>query len=248
MWLDNASQEAINQFWLRCGETEPYPRSLERSISLALPVTLIQLPRLKLYGIESWFARRGTLFSFNCRSRAVRGCLIAYGGQGFIFVDGTDPEDEQRFTIAHEAGHFIADYWLVRQSAISRLGEKILEVFDGLRLPSVSERVHAILAGTSLGVYTELMEREESGALAASEVWDIEDRADRVALALLAPPEDVLSEIDTAGGTFDQRKAALLNKLCTQFGLPVSIADVYASSLLESIGMGPTWVESLRTK
>src|SRR2546421_204494 len=107
-----------------------------------------------LQDIESWLARRAVPFSFNCRSRAVRGCLIAFGGQGLIFVDGADPDDERRFTIAHEVGHFLVDYLLVRETALAKFGAKIIEVFDGLRLPSVSERVHALLTGTSLGIYT----------------------------------------------------------------------------------------------
>ena len=248
MWLDNASQEAVNRFWQQCGETEPFPRNLERSISLALPVTLVKLPHLKLHGIESWFERRGTSFRFNCRSRAVRGCLIAFGGQGLIFVDGADPDDERRFTIAHETGHFIVDYWLVREMAMAKFGEKIIDVFDGLRRPSIAERVHAMLASTSLGVYTDLMERDEASALARAEVWDMEDRADRVALALLAPPEEVLAEVDTSSADFTQRQEIMMSVLRQRFGLPASITAAYARSLLESIGRGPSWVETLRLK
>ena len=248
MWLDNISQQAVDRFWQRCGEVEPFPRGLERSISLALPLSLVRLPQLKLSGIESWFERRGRAFRFNCRSRAVRGCLVAFGGQGLIFVDGADADDERRFTIAHEAGHFIADYQHARESAIAKFGEKILEVFDGWRLPSVTERVHALLAGTSLGLYTDLMEREDERLLARSEVWEIEDRADRIALALLAPPEEVLAMADATATTFEHRQAQMVNVLLERFGLPASIATAYARSLLISIERGPSWVESLRLK
>ncbi len=248
MWLDNASQKAVNQFWRQCGETEPFPRNLDKSVSLALPLTLVQLPYLKLHGIESWFERRGASICFNCHSRAVRGCLVAYGGQGVIFVDGADPDDERRFTIAHELGHFIVDYLLVRETAFAKFGEKIIEVFDGLRLPSITERVHALLAETSLGVYTNLMERDEASAGARTEVWDIEDRADRVALVLLAPPEEVLSETDTSAPGFEQREASMTGVLGERFGLPHSIAITYARVLLESIGRGPSWVETLGLK
>jgi hypothetical protein len=245
MWLDNLSQEIVSRFWQQCGEVELFPRHLERLISLGLPARLIKLPHLKLQAIESWLARRGALFRFNCRSRAVRGCLIAYGGQGLIFIDETDPENERRFTIAHEIGHFIIDYLLVRETAISKFGDRIVEVFDGLRQPSVTERVHALLAGASLGVYTNLMEREEAGGL---ELWEVEDRADRVALALLAPPEEVLSESDTSFLRFQQRLEGMVSILHEHFGLPVSIANPYAWSLLESIGRGQSWIETLRPK
>ena len=245
MWLDNLSQEMVNGFWQRCGELEPFPRNLELLISLALPAKLVKLPHLKLESIENWLAKRGASFCFNCHSRAVRGCLVAYGGQGLIFIDEADPEDERRFSIAHEIGHFIIDYLLVREMAISKFGNRITEVFDGLRQPSVPERVHAVLAGASLGVYTNLMERGETKDL---DLWEIEDRADRVALALLAPPEEVLSESDTSLLRFQQRLEGMVSVLHEHFGLPASVANPYAWSLLESIGRGQSWVETLRPK
>ena len=245
MWLDNTSREAVNQFWRQCGEAEPFPRSLERSVVLALPVAIIKLSQLMLHDIESWIGRRGAPFRFKCRSRAVRGCLVAFGGQGFIFVDGADPDDERRFTIAHETGHFIADYWLLREAAMEKFGGRIAEVFDGLRRPDVTERVHAVLANTELGVYTKLMERGGGGAAG---VWEVEDMADRVALALLAPPDEVLSSADTSAANFAERQAEMTLVLRERFGLPAAVAAAYATSLLASIDRGPSWVESLRLK
>lgn len=245
MWLDNVSQKAVDDFWQSCGEVEPFPRSLERSISLALPLTVVKLPRLKLLSIESWLQQRGIAFHFNCVSRAVRGCLVAFGGEGLIFVDGADPEDERRFTIAHELAHFIVDYRLPRETAICKFGFTITEVFDGVRTPSVRERIHSVLTSTSLGVYTNLMEREFAQVGAYSGVWEIEDRADRIALALLAPPESVLSEVDTSAAGFEERYQNIKTALQEKFGLPASIVESYGRELLVSVGRGPSWVESL---
>ncbi len=248
MWLDNASQEAVNSFWELSGEMEPFPRSLERSVAFALPVSIIKLSHLKLSVIENWLTRRGSSFQFGCRSRAVRGCLIAFGGEGLIFIDGTDPLDEQRFTLAHEVAHFIVDYLLARRMAISKFGQSIVEVFDGLRAPTVTERVHAVLASTSIGVYTNLMEREEASGSFNSGVWEIEDRADRVALALLAPPESVLADLDTSATHFEQRFEVIISVLQERFGLPPIIAIAYGRSLLTCIGRGPSWVETLKLR
>lgn len=244
MWLDNASQDAVNLFWQLCGEVEPFPRSLERSIALALPVALVKLPKLRLHDVESWLQRRRVSFRFNCQSRAVRGCLIAFGGEGLIFVDGADHDDERRFTLAHEIAHFIVDYWQPRERAIKRFGDTVAEVLDGLRPPSVNERLYALLASTSIGVHTDLMEREDVDA----ELWEIESRADKIALALLAPPEAVLSEVDLSATKFDQRQAATTIVLRESFGLPASVAKSYGRSLLTAIGKGSSWVENIRLK
>jgi hypothetical protein len=244
MWLDNRSQEAINQFWRLCGEVEPFPRNLERSIALALPVTLVKLPHLKLQQVEFWLRRRGVSFLFDCPSRAVRGCLIAFGGEGFVFVDGADGDEERRFSLAHEVAHFLIDYWQPRQKAIARFGGAIADVLDGLRSPSVNERLGALLTGISIGVHIDLMERANVDA----ELWDIENRADKVALALLAPPEEVLSTVDLSACKFDQRREATSTVLQENFGLPSSIARAYAYALLNAVGKGPSWAENIGLK
>src|SRR6266498_1663351 len=115
MWLDNASRDAVNMFWERCGAVEDFPRRLDRPIALALPIWVVKLPRLRLSAVESWLARRGVNFQFNCRDRALRGCLVARDGEGAMFVDGADPEDEQRFTLAQFAERHSAITSLLRR-------------------------------------------------------------------------------------------------------------------------------------
>jgi len=246
MWLGISGQDAVRLFWERCGEFEPFPRSLERSIALALPVTLVKLPKLKLHQVEGWLQRRGVPFQFSCHHQAVRGCLVAFGGEGLIFVDGSDPDDERRFTLAHEIGHFLVDYWQPRARARAILGHTIVAVLDGLRLPTVSERVNALLAQTPIGVHTNLMERDAGSDLA--NVWQIEDRADKVALALLAPPEEVLSRTKIATARFEQRLFSVTSVLRADFGLPLSAAQSYGRSLLTMVNRGPSWLETLGLK
>lgn len=245
IWLDNASKEAVERFWQLCGETELFPRNLERSVAFALPISVIKLPRLKLNHIENWLARYCVDFSFGCETRAVRGCLVAFKGDGLIFLDGTDVEDEQRMTLAHEIGHFMMDYLQPRQKAIRKLGGRIAEVLDGLRRPILTERVDSLLSGTPATVFTKLVERDNSTAEYEG-VWTIEDRADRVALALLAPPEVVLNMADIFAESFEKREEKLTTMLKTQFGLPAPAAIAYAKQLLNSIGRGPSWTETFK--
>lgn len=243
MWIDSTGQDAVDLFWRLCGETEEFPRSLERPLALALPVALIKLPRLRLQDIESWMRRRGVVFAFGCRSRAARGCLIAQAGKGLLFVDGADPEDEQRFTVAHEIAHFLLDYWLPRAKVIEKFGPVVADVVDGLRPPTLTERVQAVLGSIHIGPYQSLMERGDSSERAT--VWDAENRADRLALALLAPPEAVLPLLDLTAGHYVRRLEAAKDALREHFGLPGQVAVAYGHALLAAAGKGPSWVESL---
>jgi hypothetical protein len=215
-------------------------------VALALPVTLVKLPKLKLHKVEGWLQRRGVSFLFGCHNRAVRGCLIAFGGEGLIFVDGSDPDNERRFTLAHEIAHFLVDYWQPRMRAIDRLGPTVIEVLDGLRSATVSERVHAILVKAPNGVHTNLMERYVD--VDSSNIWQTEDRADKVALALLAPPEKVLSRTDWDAANFEQRLASIISVLDIDFGLPHFASKSYGYSLLKMVHRGPSWVEALGLK
>jgi hypothetical protein len=245
MWLDNSSQDTVDLFWECSGEIEDFPRDLERAIALALPVALVKLPRLSLFLVEQWLMRRGAGFHFGCVSRMIRGCIVAYAGCGIIFIDATDPDDERRFTLAHEVAHFVTDYWLPRRAAIAKLGHSISEVLDGLRRPNDSERVHAFLIRSQLRVYSDLVERNSTNGPMNPDVWAIEEKADRIALGLLAPPEVVLANVDLSAPRFNDRHSAVTTALRDRFGLPRYIAASYAGALLSSVGLGPSWLEGI---
>lgn len=243
-WLTNECADTVALFWSLSGEPESFPRSLERPLALALPVALVKLPRLQLKDIENWLLHRDVPFSFHCQSRYVRGCLVACGGKGIIFVDGTDPIDQIRVTLAHEIAHFLLDYWLPRCRAIQNLGASIVEVLDGIRPPSIEERVHSLLVGLQIGIHTNLLERGHNDA-DLNTIWHIEDKADKIAVALLAPPDTVLQQSDLSAKSFQERKDSIVSTLTSEFGLPTAIAEAYGVSLLSAIGKGPSWAESL---
>jgi hypothetical protein len=242
MWLTSEEQQLADSFWNMATEIEPFPRSMERAIALALPVVVIKLPHLALGSIETWLSNRQIEYSFNCKSRFIRGCLICYGGKGFIFCDGTDPSDEIRLTLAHEVGHFLVDYWYPRQKALNKFGASILEVFDGTRDPTITERIHAVFESTKIGVVTNLLDRHEAGDV----TWAVENKADKIAFELLAPANEVLKTLDFSETTYSQRFQSLSERLLNHFGLPVHAARIYSSALLRSIGKGPSWAETLR--
>jgi len=152
-------------------------------------------------------------------------------------LDTQDPDDEQRFTLAHELAHFLLDYQAPRQRAVGVLSKSILPVLDGDRPPTLTERLHAVLSTVPLGAMCHIMERPDEG-LPTNVVIDIEDRANRLALELLAPAlslQELMSQA-TAPRGFAVRLACLTQHLVTDYGLPGAIASPYAHYLLHHLG------------
>jgi hypothetical protein len=211
----------------------------------ALPVSVVKLSNLQVRTVEQWIRRRGAAYRFPCANRHLHGCVMAYRGQGMIFADAADPPSELRLTLAHEAAHFFVDYLQPRERALARMGSDIAAVLDDDRPPTVSERVHAALAGVPLVFYYNLMERGDQGQLPVSAIWDAEDRADRLALELLAPWDAVLARADLTPPTYPQRLEALTALLTHTFDLPADLIPLYARQILRALGKGPSFLEQL---
>jgi len=224
---EGSNAEAIaDYFWRLVGNTEPFPRRLEGSIAMALPVTIVSLPSLTVSQIEGWLRERQVRCPINLSDRRLSACVVAQGGHGVIFVDGADSEDERRFSVAHDAGHFLADYWLPRVSVLHRMGESIQPVLDGFRPPTTEERVHGLVIGLPLPAFSNLMDRDEDGLADTRHAIAREDVADQVALELLAPRRDFerlrkKSRIDLDAPDAVEHTAKLA---IAAFGLPARIA------------------------
>lgn len=94
-----------------------------------------------------------------------------------------------------------------------------------------------------IGSRVNLMQRNLTGN-AALELIDSEDRADRVALALLAPAHEVLSA--TLDAPHSEQIDHLQHLLVHQYGLPAQPAAHYALALLDCIGSTPSTWQNLR--
>jgi hypothetical protein len=222
------------RFWRLVGRVEPFPRSLESSVAWALPLTIVKLPHLGLAELRTFLSRKGVRLRVSGPDRALKACLLARAGRGLVVLDGTDPGNEQRVSLAHEVSHFLVDYLHPRQVALGVLGETGHEVLDGLRLPTLQERLTGMLRGVELGVYTHLMERSSVGEVNRLEVLKAEDRADRIALELLAPRQTVLRRLDGGeiGRPDDTALRAATKTLEKDFGLPSEIAEQYGRRLV----------------
>ena len=245
--MESWVRSMAEQFWKKAGESGPFPRDLERAVNtIPLPLAIIKLPNLWLSRIDDWLKTQGIPSVRSGRDRPLRGCTVAFGGKGVVFLDGSDDPYELRFTLAHEVAHFLLDYLQVRESLVSNLGPEIALVLDGRRAPAPEERIDAILAGTCLGVHTHFMDRD--GDEMPGRIGTVETRADRFALELVAPASEVYRRLSSAlrRKPHDCRVRSVTLVLTTKLGLPGSIASAYSAFLCRSWFGGPSvreWLE-----
>jgi len=236
--------ETAAAFWAAADEPELFPRNLRRSIAHALPRTLVLLPQLRWASVDTWLRNQHILCGMSLRDRALRACLVARYGHGCVFLDGTDPDDEQRFSLAHELAHFLRDYWHPRRVASERLGPEVLAVFDEGRPARYAERVHALLGRAPLGFDVHLMERTVAGHFASAAIDTAEHDADRLAFELLAPSATVLQTADRYPPR--QRRGLVEHQLTSVYGLPAAPATHYAALLIPPSPQTDSLVHRLR--
>jgi len=217
----NPSPEALaHEFWAGTGLHGTFPRQIEQAIALKLPLALVKLRRLDVQAVKRWLEQRNVAAPLPADLRDLRGALVAYRGHGIVFVCGADQPEEQRLTIGHEVAHFLLDYHLPRQQVIQALGTGIADVLDGIRGPTPVERTGAILSHIRLAAHVHLLPRPGSDEEADAVVASAEERADRLALELVAPQESLdafLQELSSHQVVSSQEIRAALT---THFGLP----------------------------
>jgi hypothetical protein len=199
---------------------------------MRLSVTAESLPKLTTHAVQRWLQIRGIHQTLTDRNRDLHGCLIARAGHAIIFLDALDDDNERRFTLAHEIAHFILDHLLPRFKALKLFGDQILPVLNGERWPTTEEMLSATLRRVPLGFQIHLMDREASGSIASWDIEDTEQRADRLALELLAPSHFVADEVRAGFAAVSDtiaRRRRLSQCIAERFGLPLGIAASYSS-------------------
>lgn len=232
--------QGVDRFWGEDAGPEQFPRDLQLPIMINLPVAIIEIDDLTVGNLDQWLQVHQLPTLAAVANRPLRGCLAAYAGVGILFIDRSDDPDQRRVTLAHEIGHFVIDYLLPRED-VARRRPDLLAVLDGERAPTSAERFDALLADVPVGFHTHLLERDTHGGHLSSATAQVEDRAERLALELLAPMRSVLRETATAADS-----QAVLRE---RFGLPAGVATRYANhiarlrplrprNLLDAIGLG----------
>lgn len=182
-------EAAAAAFWARARgrPTARSPVDLERAVARALPLAVCKLPEVTAARVAERLRRMGAVSWEDHDDRPLRACLFADTGHGIVFLDGTDPEDEQRFSLAHEVAHFLLHYEAPRHAAEVALGHGIVAVLDRRRPPTLAERFSAALAAVPIEPYRHAIARHGARTGRSREM---EDEADSLALEILVHRED----------------------------------------------------------
>ncbi|WP_244227522.1 ImmA/IrrE family metallo-endopeptidase [Corallococcus aberystwythensis] len=196
---------------------------------MRLPVRPVGLKDLTSEKVRQWLAQRGRTVEIGYH-REMHGCMVAWEGKGLVFFDRGDGPAQQRFTVAHELGHFFLDHLLPRMRALDFFGDGIRDVLDQKRPATREESLAAVLEGVPIGVQIHLMDRGPTGEVGTGVVARSEQRADRLALEWLAP-EKAARQVMQDGPTETQEQ-----RLEQHFGLPPDRAATYARILRREEG------------
>jgi hypothetical protein len=188
-------EQAADWFWSAAGGRSKFgrPPDLDRAVALALPLGVCRMPRLSTAKVAAVLKRTGTLPWSVPADRPLRACLVADIGVGLVFLDGDDPADEQRYSLAHEVAHFLAHYLEPRQRALDALGSTVVAVLDRQRPPTVAERLSSALRDVPLEPFRHAMSRTAEGRAAHVRTETMEAEADRLALEILVPTHEFRS-------------------------------------------------------
>jgi hypothetical protein len=219
--------ELADRFWDAAGGVPAqFPYDLDYLAGCALPLAIHALPGLSVTRVDAWLAERNLELLLAIRDRPLRACIILQDGDALLFVDADDPDDERRFSLAHEIAHYLVEFSEPRAVARARLGTDLAAVLNGQRLPTGDERFGALLAGVALAPCLHLMERTAEGHLPGQRVSDAEQAADALAFELLAPVDIVRSHLGPTPA-----RADVIALLRDEFRLPSGPATSYARSL-----------------
>ena len=244
MIIPNLETLARN-FWADTGWHDRFPRPIEQAAPLKLPLVIVKQAQISAVAVKHWLQQRGIAIRLLNDQRDLLGCLVAHRGHGFIFVSDAESPEEQRLTIAHEVAHFLIDYLMPRQRVLQALGAHMAEVLDGRRRPTPAERAAAILSHVRLGAHVHLLPRPGSDADDDRTVAHAEDRADRLALELVAPQARVRHVLDVLLSRQEVSPDDVRATLTTHFGLP---ADAFREIIQRLVRRPlPSFVEDIRT-
>ncbi|HTE17225.1 MAG TPA: ImmA/IrrE family metallo-endopeptidase, partial [Armatimonadota bacterium] len=218
-WLVRAAEG----LWGLAGGAPTPPRDLNRLLRYGLRLRPIAISHLTLGLVAQHVPHAGLAPVAAERDRRLRGCLVVTLGRRLVFYDPEDPEDEQRYTLAHELAHLWLEVIEPRERVRALLGEGALQVLDGHRDPTPGERMQAVLHRVSLHRPLHLLERDGELGITQGGILLAEERADRLAVELLAPQDEARRVLPLPRASFAEWLKLASGQIVEQFRLPPAL-------------------------
>lgn len=217
-------EEAARRFWEAAGgrPAGDRPVDIATAVARALPAGVIAVEGLTTGHVSAMLDRIDASPWRDASPRALRGCVVAQAGMAVILVRAEDPEEERRFSVAHEAAHLELHYLGPRRRALDALGPRVQAVLDGTRPPTRAEAFSAALRDIDVTPFQHAMDRTGHGLRGA--IAALEGEADDLAVELLAPRRALDAMADVSPGAIRAR-----------FGLPARLATTLAAELTRKV-------------
>ena len=228
-------------FWKRAGGRSGYPANIAYAATCALEVYVDEIADLTPASAVAHVGRGGLWKIDGVDERSLHGCVIVGPSGGAVLVEKSDDEAEKRFTIAHEVSHYILEVKRHHERAADRLGPEFADALYGLREATPTERIDAWLNNARSEAFAHFMDRAPRGGYGCSRMLEVECRADDLALEILAPRSELVAAISSTGFVESLKVARSISE--RRFGLPESVAELYASRVVWQSKGGPSTVE-----
>lgn len=234
-------------FWNKFEKSHQSTLGIIDAINIAFPVDFVILPNLTLGSVQTWLQNRNVYMTFDANDRILHGLIVVHQSNGLIFLDENDSRSDREYTAAHEISHYLLDYKIPRERIMEKMGSSIMEVLDGKRDATSTERIDALLNSINVRAFSHLLEKDGDGSFVSSEVFDAENDADALALELLAPSSKIIAKVKstTSTASFHSFQDCSLQILREEYFLPEQIAKEYSKRLAYSVTGGPSLLSKL---
>lgn len=231
-------------FWERVDEGPVFPVDIGYAAMCALEVYVEEVADLTTDAAVYRSGHFNDQSPENISERRIHGCLIVGRSGAAILVEKNDDEAQKRFTIAHEAAHFILEVKRHQERAAARLGHDFVSVLHGNREATPNERIDAWLNNVRADAFFHFLDRTPTGEYGGARIKDAELLADDLAVKILAPRSTLIESLSSFGRMdFSESLIAAQRIAERRFGLPAEIAERYANRVVWQLKGGPSTAE-----
>ena len=237
--LDASDEYLATWFWKRAGGRQGFPADVGYAAMSALEVYIEEVANLTTRVAASRTGR-------DCEvvERALHGCIVVNRAGVGILLEKSDDEAQKRFTVAHEAAHYILEVRQLRERAVERMGRDFARVLYGQRKATPTERIDAWLRNVRSDEFVHFMDRAPDGGYGCARTGKAECGADDLALEILAPRSDMKEALSSLGRMSFAKSLSAARRIAEdRYGLPGPIADMYASRVVWQMRGGPSSAE-----